>query len=83
MNGIPSGPPLLEALNVGAIDFGIAGRSAADLRAGGQRRWFYLAYDPPPGEAILVPKDSTLKPVADLKARRLLLNKGSAFTICW
>jgi hypothetical protein len=30
----PSGPPLLEALNVGAIDFGNTGRSAADLCAG-------------------------------------------------
>ena len=30
----PGGPQLLEALNVGAIDFGYDRRSAADLRAG-------------------------------------------------
>jgi len=39
----------------------------------------YLAYDPPApqGEAILVPRDSPLKSVADLRGKKVALNKGS------
>ena len=54
-------------------------RSAADLRAGGRRALVYVAYEPPApkGEAILVPKDSKLQSVADLKGKKVALNKGS------
>ncbi len=43
------------------------------------RRSMYVAYEPPApkGEAILVPKDSPLKTVADLKGKKVALNKGS------
>lgn len=39
----------------------------------------YVAYEPPAptSEAILVPKDSPLKSVADLKGKKIALNKGS------
>jgi sulfonate transport system substrate-binding protein len=75
----PSGPPLLEALNVGAIDFGIAGETPPIFAQAAGAPLVYLAYDPPAprGEAILVPKDSTLKSVADLKGKKGALNKGS------
>ena len=33
----PGGPQLLEALNVGALDFGITGEAPPDLRAGRRR----------------------------------------------
>ena len=75
----PSGPPLLEALNVGAIDFGVAGETPPIFAQAAGAPLVYLAYDPPApqGEAILVPKDSTLKSVADLKGKKVALNKGS------
>jgi sulfonate transport system substrate-binding protein len=75
----PSGPPLLEALNVGAIDFGIAGETPPIFAQTAGAPLVYLAYDPPApqGEAILVPKDSPLKAVADLKGKKVALNKGS------
>lgn len=75
----PSGPPLLEALNVGAIDFGIAGETPPIFAQTAGAPLVYLAYDPPApqGEAILVPKDSPLKTVADLKGKKVALNKGS------
>jgi sulfonate transport system substrate-binding protein len=75
----PSGPPLLEALNVGAIDFGIAGETPPIFAQAAGAPLVYLAYDPPAprGEAILVPKDSPLKSVADLRGRKVALNKGS------
>src|SRR5438309_331367 len=75
----PSGPPLLEALNVGAIDFGIAGETPPIFAQAAGAPLVYLAYDPPApqGEAILVPKDSPFKSVADLKGKKVALNKGS------
>jgi len=74
-----SGPPLLEALNVGAIDFGIAGETPPIFAQTAGAPLVYLAYDPPApqGEAILVPKDSPLKSVVDLKGKKVALNKGS------
>src|SRR5665213_1017672 len=75
----PSGPPLLEALNVGAIDFGIAGETPPIFAQAAGAPLVYLAYDPPApqGEAILVPKDSPLKSVADLRGKKVAFNKGS------
>jgi sulfonate transport system substrate-binding protein len=75
----PSGPPLLEALNVGSIDFGIAGETPPIFAQAAGAPLVYLAYDPPApqGEAILVPRDSPLKSVADLKGKKVALNKGS------
>ena len=75
----PSGPPLLEALNVGAIDFGVAGETPPIFAQAAGAPLVYLAYDPPApqGEAILIPKDSKLTSVAELKGKKVALNKGS------
>jgi sulfonate transport system substrate-binding protein len=75
----PSGPPLLEALNVGAIDFGVAGETPPIFAQAAGAPLVYLAYDPPApqGEAILVPKDSPLTSIAGLKGKKVALNKGS------
>ena len=75
----PSGPPLLEAINVGAIDFGNTGEAPPIFAQAAGAPIRYVAYEPPApaGEAILVPKDSPLKSVADLRGRKVALNKGS------
>lgn len=75
----PSGPPLLEALNVGAIDFGNTGEAPPIFAQAAGAPIQYVAYEPPApkGEAILVPKDSPLKSVADLRGKKVALNKGS------
>src|ERR1700761_2685894 len=75
----PSGPPLLEAMNVGALDFGVTGETPPIFAQAAGAPLVYLAYDPPApqGEAILVPKDSPLKSVADLKGKKVAFNKGS------
>src|SRR6187402_3361152 len=75
----PSGPPLLEALNVGAIDFGNTGEAPPIFAQAAGAPLQYVAYEPPApkGEAILVPKDSPLKSVADLRGKKVALNKGS------
>jgi sulfonate transport system substrate-binding protein len=75
----PSGPPLLEALNVGSIDFGHAGEAPPIFGQAAGAPFLYVAHEPPApkGEAILVPKDSPIKSVADLKGKKVALNKGS------
>ena len=75
----PSGPPLLEALNVGSIDFGHAGEAPPIFGQAAGAPFLYVAHEPPAprGEAILVPKDSPIKTVADLKGKKVALNKGS------
>ena len=75
----PSGPPLLEALNAGAIDLGSAGEAPPIFAQANNPDFLYVAHEPaaPLGEAILVPKDSPIKTVADLRGRKIALNKGS------
>ena len=75
----PSGPPLLEALNAGAIDFGHAGEAPPIFAQAAAADFVYVAHEPPApqGEAILVPKDSPITSVAELKGRKVALNKGS------
>ncbi len=75
----PSGPPLLEALNVGSIDFGHAGETPPIFAQAAGAPFVYVAHEPPApeGEAILLPKDSPIKTVAELKGKKVALNKGS------
>ncbi|HVJ41866.1 MAG TPA: sulfonate ABC transporter substrate-binding protein [Dongiaceae bacterium] len=75
----PGGPQLLEALNVGAIDFGTTGEAPPIFAQAAGAPLLYVGYEPPAptGEAILVPKDSPIKSVADLKGKKVALNKGS------
>jgi sulfonate transport system substrate-binding protein len=75
----PSGPPLLEALNIGAIDFGNTGEAPPIFAQAAGAPIQYVAYEPPApkGEAILVPKDSKLSSVADLRGKKVALNNGS------
>lgn len=76
----PAGPQLLEALNAGAIDLGSTGEAPPIFaQASNAARLSYVAHEPPAprGEAILLPRNSGLKSVADLKGRKVALNKGS------
>jgi len=75
----PAGPQLLEAMNVGAIDFGSTGEAPPIFAQAAGAPLVYVAHEPPAprGEAILVPKDSPIQTVADLKGKTVALNKGS------
>jgi len=75
----PGGPQMLEALNVGAIDFATTGEAPPIFAQAAGAPLLYVGVQPsaPTGEAILVPKDSDLKTAADLKGKRVALNKGS------
>lgn len=75
----PAGPQLLEALNVGAVDFGTTGETPPIFAQAAGAPLVYIAHEPPAptGEAILVRKDSPIKTVAELKGKNVALNKGS------
>ncbi|PIA65866.1 sulfonate ABC transporter substrate-binding protein [Pseudomonas sediminis] len=75
----PGGPQLLEGLNVGSVDFGVTGETPPVFAQAAGADLLYVAHEPPAptGEAILVPKDSSIKSVAELKGKKVALNKGS------
>jgi sulfonate transport system substrate-binding protein len=75
----PAGPQLLEGLNVGSVDFGTVGEAPPIFAQAAGANLVYVGNEPPsPGsEAIVVPKDSKLRGVADLKGKKVALNKGS------
>lgn len=75
----PAGPQLLEGLNAGAIDVGATGEAPPIFAQAAGSSATYVANEPPAplGEAILVPKDSPIRSVADLKGKAVALNKGS------
>ena len=75
----PAGPQMLEGLNIGSIDLAATGDAPPTFAQAAQADLVYLAHSPanPKTEAIVVPADSPIKSVADLKGKRVALNKGS------
>ncbi|WP_439519367.1 sulfonate ABC transporter substrate-binding protein [Hydrogenophaga sp.] len=75
----PAGPQLLEGLNVGAVDVGYVGEAPPIFAQAAGAQFVYFGFDPaaPRAEAILVTKDSPIKSVAELKGKKVALNKGS------
>lgn len=75
----PAGPQLLEGLNLGSVDVGYVGEAPPIFAQAAGARFAYIGYDPaaPEAEALLVPKGSAIKSVAELKGKKVALNKGS------
>ena len=78
-NEFVAGPQMLEALNVGSIDIAYTGETPPVFAQAAGAPLLYFAFEPngPQAEAILVQKDSPIKTVADLKGKKVALNKGS------
>lgn len=76
----PAGPQLLEALAVGSIDFGSVGDSPPVFAQAAGKDIFYVGAEPtkPDTSAVLVRQGSPLKSIADLKAKRIAVQKGSS-----
>ncbi|MEE7493312.1 sulfonate ABC transporter substrate-binding protein [Methylobacterium oryzae] len=75
-----AGPPLLEALNAGSIDFGYTGDAPPifSQAAGGNLVYVSAAAPSGDGEAILVKEDSPIHSVADLKGRNVAVGRGTS-----
>ncbi|SMB80530.1 aliphatic sulfonate ABC transporter substrate-binding protein [Deinococcus hopiensis] len=76
-----AGLPLLEAANAGAVDFGGVGNAPGVFALAGGADLKYVAVTEnrsDAGEAIIIPKGSALKTVADLKGKRIGVFRGSS-----
>jgi sulfonate transport system substrate-binding protein len=75
-----SGLPLLEAINIGSIDFGadVADTVPIFAQAAGARL-AYIAEEAasPSAQAILVPQGSPVNTLADLKGKKVAVTKGA------
>ncbi len=84
--GVPSvkcvefqfGPPMLEALGAGVIDLGSVGDTPPIFAQAGGSNLVYAAATPSAQHAVLVPKNSPLKTLADLKGKKVAFGKGSS-----
>jgi sulfonate transport system substrate-binding protein len=74
-----SGPPMLEAMNVGSIDYGAVGDSPPIFAQAAGAAIVYAAGQPiTNGQGILVPPNSSIRSIADLKGKRVGFTKGSS-----
>ncbi|KAA9156695.1 ABC transporter substrate-binding protein [Amycolatopsis acidicola] len=75
-----SGPPLLEAASAGAIDIGGVGNTPPIFSAAANAKISLVsaAHGGVAGDALLVPHDSPLRSVADLKGKTIGVAKGSS-----
>ena len=76
----PAGPQMLEALNVGSIDLGSTGDIPPIFAQAAGADLVYVGVEPakPKAEVILVPENSAIKTVADLKGHKVAFQKGSS-----
>lgn len=76
----PSGLPLLEALNVGNVDISadVADTVPIFAQAAGAKLTYFAQESPSPSaQAIVVPKDSTIKQLSDLKGKKVAVTKAA------
>jgi sulfonate transport system substrate-binding protein len=74
-----SGPPMLEAMNVGSVDYGAVGDSPPVFAQSAGANIVYAAGQPiTNGQGILVQAASPIRTIADLRGKRIGLTKGSS-----
>ncbi|AJY10383.1 sulfonate ABC transporter substrate-binding protein [Burkholderia dolosa] len=76
----PAGPQLLEALNANSIDFGYTGAPPPVFAQAAGVHFVYVGAEPPAphNEAVFVKSDSPIRSLADLRGRKVALQKGSS-----
>ncbi len=76
-----AGPQLMEAMNVGKVDVGSVGETPPIFAQAAGTSLVYIASLKPSngeGSGIIVPQDSPIRSVADLKGKKIVFQKGSA-----
>lgn len=76
----PAGPQMLEALSVGAVDIGFVGNTPPIFAQSAGKNIRYIAYETVPIKslALLIPENSAIKVINDLKGKKVAVQKGSA-----
>lgn len=79
-NEFPGGPQILEALAVGSVDIGATGDTPPVYAQAGNKPLHYVAYETakPLSSAILVPKNSKITQLKQLKGKRVAVHRGSS-----
>jgi aliphatic sulfonates family ABC transporter substrate-binding protein len=75
----PGGTQLVDAMRERRVDLGVVGEGPPIVAQAARAPIVYLAAEPPApeDEAIIVPRDSPIKSVAELKGKTIALNKGA------
>ncbi len=73
------GPALLEAMGAESVDFGTTGDAPPIFAQAAGVPLVYVGVEPatPHGEAVIVPEGSPIHTIADLRGKKIALNKGS------
>ncbi len=72
------GPPMLEAMGAGSIDLGSVGDTPPVFAQAAGSNLVYVAATPSAQHAVLVPQNSPIRTLADLKGKRVAFGKGSS-----
>lgn len=75
-----SGPPMLEALNTGNLDFATTGEAPPIFAQAANAGLVYVAHEEasPDSEGLLLPKGSTITAASQLKGKKIAVAKGSS-----
>ncbi|MRT42771.1 aliphatic sulfonate ABC transporter substrate-binding protein [Enterobacteriaceae bacterium RIT702] len=75
----PAGPQLLYALQNNEIDFGTTGEVPPIFAQASGNAVTYIAWEPPAPSSvgIVVPHNSDIRTISDLRGKRISVNKGS------
>lgn len=72
------GPPMLEAIGTGAIDFGEVGDTPPIFAQAAGGKIAYVAATPASQHALLVPEGSPIQTLADIKGKKIAVARGSS-----
>ncbi|OTG84603.1 sulfonate ABC transporter substrate-binding protein [Acinetobacter sp. ANC 5054] len=76
----PAGPQMLEALAVGAVDYGYVGNTPPIFAQAANKDLNYLGYEVVPADslAVVLPANSSIKTIQELRGKRVAVQKGSS-----
>ena len=72
------GPPMLEAMRVGSIDFGAVGDTPPVFAQAARAELRYIASNSGAPQSVLLPPGSNIQTLADLKGKKLAFGRGSS-----
>src|SRR5437868_15510579 len=74
-----SGPPMMEAMSTGSVDLGAVGDSPPIFAQAANANIVYVAGSPiTNGQGILVPANSPIRAIGDLRGKRIGFGKGTS-----